>query len=74
MIIKQGNDNLCRYTKRFMEAITEISDLEIDMTIHGFQMGLSHDSLLAINLNIQKVRALPKLLPIAKLYIEVKKG
>lgn len=71
MTIKKINDILCHYTKRFLETMIDISNLETNMTIHGFHMELLYNSLLAINLSIQKLRTLPNFLTRKKLYIEV---
>lgn len=50
--------------------MTEISDLETNMAISAYQIGLHPYSYMEVNLTIQKVSTFPKFLSRAKLYIE----
>lgn len=57
--------------KEITKAMNEVLDLETNMAIHEFQMGLRRYFLLAIDLSIQRVSTLHEMLSKEKLYIEV---
>lgn len=61
MVIRQGNENLHHYANRFTETMSDVTNLETNMTIHPYMSGLCPNSLCIINLTIQKVRTLSEL-------------
>lgn len=53
-----------------MQAMNEVSDLDTNMTINAYMIGLRPDSQMEVSLNIQKVSTLSEFLSRAKLYTE----
>lgn len=50
------------YTSKFVKAMTNISDLELRIALYAFQAGLKPNSPLSMDLNINEIYIIPRLL------------
>lgn len=71
MSIKQNNDSLRVYTKKFTEVMTQVDDLNTEMTLHGYANGFKVDSTFAQH---TKSEIIVRTAEQAKLYIQVEES